>query len=362
MAPTKQRTTGAFIVAQQSVEEATRPGRTISRLPLQDFHEIRLLLRGDSVVDWHRLAIRTEDDVRRLLRVNGFDPDDDDDIQRLEDLRAEAVRYISGALGLRLAPVVATEVPATELPLVASGRGKHQRHACVLLKVMHIIYHLDARERRTLLPIADDLLFSQVERSVVELFEELRNYNVPVVEFAWSRKTKDSLVTKMLVKRETNAAQVFDRLRFRLTVARESDVVPTINLMLHRFLPFNYVVPGQTHNTLIELAQFERRASKARPVMPEEKDHKQPSNEFSGKGYQVLNFIADLPVRVDRLLANTPAAQFAPPGAVVFVLTEFQVCDKKRAEANEQGERSHSQYKHRQHQRVRERLLRGPKT
>ncbi len=361
MAPSRKRTTGAFIVAQQSVEEATRPGRTISRLPLQDFHEIRLLLRGDSVIDWHRLAMRTEDDVRRLLRVNGFDPDDDDDVGRFEALRAEAVRYISGSLNLRLAPAVATELPATELPLVASGRGKHQRHACVLLKVMHIIYHLDARERRTLLPIADDQLFSQVERTVLELFEELRSYKVPVVDFAWSRKTKSSLVTKMLVKRETNAAQVFDRLRFRLIVARESDVVPTINLMLHRFVPFNYVVPGQTHNTLIDLSQFEKRASKARPVMPDLLGHEQPSNEFSGKGYQVLNFIADLPVRVDRLLVGTDAAKFAPPGSVVFVLTEFQVCDLKRAEANEQGERSHANYKHRQHQRVRERLLRGPK-
>lgn len=360
MAPPGKRNTGPFLVTEDE-DDATRPGRTISRLPLQDFHEIWLLLRGDSVVDWHRLAMRTEDDVRRLLRVNGFDPDDGDDIDRVEALRAEAVRYISGPLGLRLDPALATRAPATELPLIASGRGKHQRNACVLLKVMHIIYHLDARERRTLLPIADDLLFSQVERSVVALFEELRDCNVPVVEFAWSRKTKASLVTKMLVKRETNAAQVFDRLRFRLTVAREGDVVPTINLMLHRFVPFNYVVPGQTQNTLINLAPFEKRGAKARPVMTQQRGVQQPANEFSGKGYQVLNFIADLPVRVDRLLAGTPAAQFAPPGSVVFVLTEFQVCDRKRAEANEQGERSHARYKHRQHQRVRERLLRGPK-
>ncbi|MCA9706912.1 MAG: TIGR04552 family protein [Myxococcales bacterium] len=359
MSPPRKRSTGLFFVTEDDDESTRR--MTISRLPLQEFHEIRLLLCGDSVVDWHRLSMRTEDDVRRLLRVNGFDPDDDDDIERVESLRNEAVRYISKSLGLRVDSVVATEVPATELPLIASGRGKHQRNACVLLKVMHIIYHLDARERRTLLPIADDLLFTQVERSVVGLFEELRDCNVPVVEFAWSRKAKSSLITKLLVKRETNAAQVFDRLRFRLIVDREADVVPTINLMLHRFLPFNYVVPGQTHNTLINLAQFEKRAQRARPVILAQHAPLHPANEFSGKGYQVLNFIADLPVRVDRLLAGTPAAQFAPPGSVVFVLTEFQVCDRKRSEANEQGERSHERYKHRQHQRVRERLLRGPK-
>jgi uncharacterized protein (TIGR04562 family) len=60
-------------------------------------------------------------------------------------------------------------------------------------------------------------------------------------------------------------------------------------------------------------------------------------------------------------LAHTPDAHLAPPGSVVFVLTEFQVVDRKRAEANEQGERSHEHYKHRQYLRVRERLLRGPR-
>ncbi|MCX4245535.1 TIGR04552 family protein [Paraliomyxa miuraensis] len=354
----RKRSTGAFLAAED--DEPTQTGRTLSRFNQQDFHEIRLLLRGDSVVDWHRLALRSEEDVLRLLRVNGFEPDDPDDMRRLEALRTEAVRYLGRSLGLRIDPVVSTELPALALPLIASNRSKHQRHACVLLKVMHIIHHLDARELRTVLPIADGVLFAAVERNVAELFDQLRGGGVPVTEFAWSRKTKESLITKLLVKRETNAARVFDRLRFRLVVERDVDILPTLNLMLRRFIPFNYVVPGQTDNTLVDVAQLERRASKIRPVMVDTSDGRPPTNEFSGKGYQVLNFIADLPVRVDRILANTPDAHLAPPGSVVFVLTEFQVVDRKRAEDNEQGERSHARYKHRQHVRVRERLLRGP--
>ena len=107
--------------------------------------------------------------------------------------------------------------------------------------------------------------------------------------------------------------------------------------------------------------QIERRLSRSRDVTATLAGGPPPSNEFSGEGYQVLNFIADLPVRVDRLLANTPDAHLAPPGSVVFVLAEFQVVDRKRAEANEQGARSHARYKHRQYHRVRERLLRAPK-
>ncbi len=356
----RKRITGAFILPGER-DDSARTGRTLSRLSLQDIHEIRLLVRGDSVIDWHRLALRSEEEVRRLLRVNGLDPNVPADLQRLEDLRQQAVRYLSGTLGLRLDPAVATKATAMELLLLASGRGKHQRHACVLLKVMHIIYHLDARELRTILPVPDDLLFSTVEASVAQLFDELRATGVPVVEFAWSRKTKDSLVTKLLVKRDTSAARVFDRLRFRLVVERDADILPTLNLMLRRFVPFNYILPGQSDNSLVDEGLVERRVAKARDLAAGQGGDARPTNEFSGKGYQVLNFVADLPIRVDRLFLGTEHEGITPPGSVVFVLAEFQVVDRKRSEANEQGENSHSHYKHRQYQRVRERLLRGPK-
>jgi uncharacterized protein (TIGR04552 family) len=178
-----------------------------------------------------------------------------------------------------------------------------------------------------------------------------------VVEFSWSRKTKESQVTKLLLKRETSAARVFDRLRFRLIVRHASDLVPTLRILLHRCIPFNYIVPGQTVNTLIDLDSlkvlqqegFDTEDGGATPV----------SNEFSGKGFRLLNFIADLPVRVDSLLPASGQADSR--NHVVFVTAEFQVMDKGTAEANEQGENSHTQYKHRQHQHVRVRLLREPR-
>ena len=42
--------------------------------------EVRLLLRGGSIVDWHHLAFRDEADVDRFLRVNEFHPDSDADM------------------------------------------------------------------------------------------------------------------------------------------------------------------------------------------------------------------------------------------------------------------------------------------
>jgi uncharacterized protein (TIGR04552 family) len=335
-----------------------RPRARLSELDLQHVHEIRLLLRGDSIVDWHRLGLHDAEGVRRLLAVNGLDVDDAGDRDRLQVLRAEAVRYIRETLGLRLDDHLVGEVSPLELPLLASGRGRYQRQACTLLKVMHIIYHLDARELRMTLPISDNDLFALVEHSVVRMFDELQAAGVPVVEFSWSRKTKDSLVTKLLVKRETSAARVFDRLRFRLIVEHGDDLLSTLHVMLQQFIPFNYVVPAQTVNTLVDTAPLQRRVARARDFCVIRAARTGLNNEFSGSGYRILNFVADLPVRVDRLLQGRDDLGH---GAVVFVLAEFQIMDRDRAIQNETGESSHAQYKHRQHQRVRERLLREPR-
>ena len=84
------------------------------------------------------------------------------------------------------------------------------------------------------------------------------------------------------------------------------------------------------------------------------------TNEFSSQDFRVLNFIADLPVRVDGILNRRGVETPSGRGRVVFILAEFQVLDRATAARNEQGESAHELYKQRQHGRVRERLLRAP--
>lgn len=337
------------------MRESSHP---LSELTLQNINEIRLLLRGQSVIDWHRLAFTQKDEVIRLLALNCIDYSDPDDRQRLETLRAQAVAYIADVLNMRLDSHVATKVPWVELPLLAStGSGTRQRHACMLLKVMHIIYHLDARELRTTLAISEHDLYSRVEESVTSMFDALRAAGVPVVEFSWSRKVRTSLITKLLLKRETSAARVFDRLRFRLIVKDPEDLLPTLQIMLQRCIPFNYVVPNQTVNTLVNVDRLRTGLDFEASQLAEEP----AANEFSGREFRVLNFIADLPVRLSKIATESEV----PEGfhsRVVFVLAEFQILDAATAASNESGDNSHAKYKNRQHQHVRMRLLREPRS
>jgi len=339
-----------------------RVGRppTFDELSLGDVEQVRLLLRGDSIIDWHRLALEDHADVDRFLRLNEFDPESDDEMGRLEDIRLEAVEYLSRVYNIAIPDEVAEDVAARDLFLMASRQGPHQRHACVVLKIMHIIHHIAGRAALLSVSVSDDTIFHEIELKVLKVVEELRAAGAPIGEFEWSRKPRDSQITKLLAKRSTLAANIYDKLRFRLIVPQAADLVPTLATLMRQLIPFNYVVPGESVNQLVDLRRVMESNPRLRDVTAklhwEPDDRYQPYNEFSGPEYRIVNFVADLPLRLERLM---PAQDIAPDMShVVFVLTEFQVADKDTAQKNELGACSHEAYKARQHERVRARLLR----
>ena len=324
----------------------------VDELTLADTDAVRLMLRGDSVIDWHRLAFSDHEEVDRFLRLNEFDPESDDEMARLEDLRADAVDYLSRAFAMAIPDEVAADLPARDLFLVASSSGPHQKWACVVLKVMHIIHHINGRQALLKVSVSDEVIFREIELKVLQVVEQLRAAGAPLTEFEWSRKPRDSQITKLLAKRSTLAANIYDKLRFRLIVPQHADLVPMLATLSRQLIPFNYIVPGESVNQLVDLREVLKRTADASGALPLEV----PYNEFSGPEYRIVNFVADLPLRLERLISR---AELPPElSHTVFVLTEFQVCDKATAVRNESGASSHDAYKARQHERVRMRLFR----
>lgn len=340
---------------------------TLENLTLSDLEAVRLLLRGGSVIDWHRLDFVDHAGVDRFLRVNEFDPESAPDMERLEAIRIEAIDYLARNYSFRIPDDIAAKVQARDLFLMASRKGRRQTWACVVLKVMHIIHHLAGRATAVRLPIPDERLFHAIELKVMQVVDELRAAGYPIYEFQWSRKPTDSLITKLLAKRSTLAANIYDKLRFRLIVREHEDLLPMLAMLTRRLIPFNYVIPGESVNHLLSLREIIRATPSLRRFEEDlqfdtKLERKQdeaaaaPLNEFSGKQYKIVNFATDLPVRLSSVLDGPP-----PDDAchVLFVLTEFQLCDKKTASQNELGDSSHDEYKERQHRRVRQRLMRG---
>lgn len=344
-------------------------GRPISlqELTLADLESVRLLLRGRSVVDWHCLGFRDHAEVDRFLRVNEFDPHSTSDMARLEELREEAASYLRRSFHFELSDEVAEEVPARDLLLMASRNGPHRGEACVVLKVMHIVHHLAGHELAVGLPVSDDAIFRATELKVMQVVEELRAAGHPIEEFEWSRKSRHSLITKLLAKRSTLAANVYDKLRFRLIVPDRRDLLPMLSVLMRQLIPFNYVIPEESVNHLVRFDELLRNEQSLREYQSALHDEPEdtlsedalqaPLNEFSAEAYRIVNFVADLPLRVSALMPKEDAP--TEHGHIVFVLTEFQLADKQTALANEQGEASHDAYKARQRARVRARLTLG---
>jgi uncharacterized protein (TIGR04552 family) len=320
------------------------------------------MLRGDSIIDWHKLSFADHAEVDRFLRLNELDPESEAEMERLEDLRADAVDYLARAFAMAIPDEVAADLSARDLFLVASSTGPHQKWACVVLKVMHIIHHINGRQALLKVSVSDEIIFREIELKVLQVIEQLRAAGAPILEFEWSRKPRDSQITKLLAKKSTLAASIYDKLRFRLIVPTYQDLVTILVLLSRQLIPFNYVVPGESINQLIDLGTFIESTAHLREVAehlqpdPDGRRRPLPPNEFSGPEYRIINFVADIPLRLQRLI---PQAEIAPDQShVIFVLTEFQICDKATAVQNESGQSSHEAYKARQHEKVRERLLR----
>jgi uncharacterized protein (TIGR04552 family) len=345
------------------------PLRPLERMGAAELDTLRLLLRGGSVIDWRRLDFRTPAEVGRFLRLNLFDLDDARDERRLRSILRQAVDYLRTEFGYKVATPVAEPEDLREIFLLASGAvepHRYRRIACVVAKVMHVIHHLEARELLFRTAIREADLAERAHRRILAEAERMREAGLPIAEFRGNVKTRTSLVTKLLAKKEAVAAQIFDRLRYRLVTERPEQIPSVVWHLAQNLFPFNYAVPGQTHNNLARFSDVLRAhphgaeiaAELQLPADLERRDPAQPRNEFSGKQYRSLNFVVDLPVRVDDLLP--PLDPMADElGRIVFTLVEFQVVDRVTAVSNEQGESSHERYKKRQLKRVLRRLSRG---
>jgi len=339
--------------------------RALDAFTLADTEAMWNVLQGVSVVDWQRLYFETDAAVEEFLRVQGFDPHHPDDRERMDAIRDDAVDYLRRTFAYPIPrPVAAMSVE--ELLRLASSKGHRQLCACVILKVMHIIQHLHGRELLFVLPLSDAQLFGLVEAKIYEVIGEMMADRLPVAEFLGGRKSRDSLYTKLLSKRENIATQVYDKLRFRVVTRTRDDVLPVLNYLSRRLFPFSFVIPGESKNTLLDPADLRARHPHLRALMEDPLAHPRPwgmaevvDNKFSARSYRVVHFVVDVPVRVpaEVLAAAPPSARRL--GNVVFVLVEFQVVDMEAANANEQGDASHDSYKERQRQAVRQRLSLG---
>jgi uncharacterized protein (TIGR04552 family) len=342
----------------------------IVKLSLGEVERARLVLRGGSVLDWRRLDVKSLDECDAVLRASGFDPYDEKDASRLREIRLSAIDYLVRNFGFTFASeIFNAESPGNLMLLAGGGDAVLRRQACILLKVMHVIHHVDARELKSRLNISDHGLYHLVEEKAAHVIRAMKERGYPIIDFQSSRKTRDSIITKLLSKRQGNRALLYDMIRFRIVTATIEEIIPVVAYLSQHLFPFHNTVPGESHNSIFDFKDFIRRHPRISRMSDEfqvdlmhENEMLGPSNPGTSSTFKTANFIVDLPIRLDDRQLEVWAPGIELHSRVVHVLAEFQIVDQLSNIRNEQGDASHDRYKARRMAGVKDRLLLGKMT
>jgi len=338
-----------------------------TELSLCDVERVRLILRGGNVIDWRRLNVSSINDCNQLLRVNEFDPENESDAAFLSEIQHRALDYLEHNFGFTFAADIATAPRTSDLMLLAAGRDPIlQSQACMVLKLMHVINHIEARTFRSTISISDHDLFRLVEKKATGVIREMKRRGFPISEYSINRKTFDSLITKILGKRQTISADIFDRVRLRIVTASVNDIIPVVSYMSRHLFPFNYTVPGESHNSIFDFPALAKNDPTIKPMVPKfqvglkfENEMRPPVNPNTIETFRTINFVVDLPIRIKKQGLQSWSSGSSVSSRIVHVPTEFQIVDQISHARNECGDGSHEKYEARRMAKVRERLLHG---
>lgn len=337
--------------------------KSIEDFSLHDLEAVRLILRGGSVIDWHRLHFATEQQAQEFIRNHELNLALPGDRAFVDQIRKEAIEYLRRHFTFSI-PRALERAGLEELLLTASAEGHHRVCACTILKTMQIIHHLAGRELLFRLPVSDRDLFHLVEEKVYRVVGTMLSEGFPITEFIGGRKNLDSTYTKLLSKPQATAAALFDKLRFRIVTRTRDHLLPVLLYLTDRLFPFTYVVPGESTNTVFSFKEY----CGAHPCLSEllksfQEQLDDPAvatdNRFSSATYRVIHFVTDVPIRVPPHIMELAPQGSESLGPVVYMLCEFQLLDADTEARNESGDASHDAYKRRQREAVALRLNLG---
>src|SRR5689334_6137397 len=68
--------------------------KTLEEFTLADLESVRLILRGDSVIDWHRMNFADDDEIAELIAAQEFDVSQPGDRTRMDGIKSEAISFL----------------------------------------------------------------------------------------------------------------------------------------------------------------------------------------------------------------------------------------------------------------------------
>jgi len=236
-----------------------------------DWAPLRVAIDGESLIDSPRLNVRTKNEAKQFLLSYGYDVDDPTVKEELWRIYFEAVSFIRMQLlddGEKMPEEFAQRSPQTDILRLlteasngaTSARSQNPpgRWSCSILRVMHIISHLDNDVRLEHFNEARQQIFDRFDAVVRESGPRRWKFGtgpgaVTLVRYIKKmRKERNSIIVKLLSKPTNITEAIFDSLGFRFVTESRFDAFRLVQALFDTgVVAAANIQPGRSVNSLI---------------------------------------------------------------------------------------------------------------
>ncbi len=373
-----------------------------------------IMLNAKSVLD-SKVFVGTDltrETAHLFMQGYGIDPVDPVSRAELFGTFQEALQFImryflkdgnSEGLEYRIPSTLYMITDITDLFILASvktGKPDNEERiwAEIVLKVMHTLLHIDKDLRSNYFSVIQTQIFDRFYKYLhrdkenrLFLGDNENKYSIPLVDFQTkAKKSRESVLIKLLHKVENVAEELFDRVGVRFITENRFDSLRVLKFLVEKsiVIPHN-AKTSRSVNTLIDLAKFKRGYSR---ILKESMRHGltetgfleamereivnsaliregQDRNQHSKATYRSIQFTCRQLVKYvnpffhefsylrqnakeaegqDNILAKKILAMdmsLISRDVRFFYPFEVQVVDRESHKANTEGEASHREYK-----------------
>ncbi len=211
----------------------------LTQFPYELFN---VVLSNKSFLDIKMLDIESYEDAYDYVKNYGFDLEDPNQREQAFNILAEAKQFIQSYLledpegkepSMIIPPNILFEDDIRNFLVMASNRerGLTQRWACAVLRVVHTITHVENDLAKYFFQGIKKQIFSRfmdhlkVDSSGSYLLGRGKNAITLRLFEMKSEKTRESLIMKLLHKKENVSADVFDRVGVRIVTNDKLDAI-----------------------------------------------------------------------------------------------------------------------------------------
>ncbi len=353
------------------------------------------MVKGISSIDLNQMNCFTVEEAEAFILNYGYDYGSPTDRAEVKAIQKEAVSFIRRKfldpdmvwedigeenLGLEIPADLIADWDVRILIVEAStGSGLRQRWACAILKVMHTICHINNailfqhfNEARKQILSRYEPVISHTEQGQV-VFGGNSGLKLSLAGFEIKdEKSRDSMIMKLLCKRENVAEEVFDMVGVRIITHTPAEAILALEVLRsNRIVIFPNIIPSRSRNSLIDFdafkLQYEELLEEYQWGLSDLNEtidliRKIPGGTPATEGFNPRN-ASTIPSYQSIHITERQLVRFKPPGCVdevrFFFPYEIQIVDEASYYNNMAGSSAHMLYKQNQLIQARRRVL-GP--